>query len=148
MDLNEIKELIALMDDASLSEIEVEDSERRIRIRRDLVSPAALVPSVMPARREEIDKPSETLEEKDKAADKHRVTSPIVGTFYTAPSPSANPYVALGDLVKKGQVVCVVEAMKLMNEIESDVDGKIVNICIEDGTAVEYGETLFEIEPA
>ncbi len=74
------------------------------------------------------------------------ITSPMVGTFYRRPAVDAEPYVGVGDPVKKGQVLCIVEAMKLMNEIESDVSGKIVEICLEDGQMVEYGETLFRIE--
>ena len=76
------------------------------------------------------------------------ITSPIVGVFHMAPSPEANPYVEVGSVVKKGQVLCIVEAMKLMNEIESDTDGTISRILVENGQPVEYGEPLFLIEPA
>ena len=76
------------------------------------------------------------------------ITSPMVGTFYRRPAVDAEPYVDEGDTVKKGDVLCIVEAMKLMNEIESDVAGRIVEICLEDGQMVEYGEVLFRIEPA
>lgn len=75
------------------------------------------------------------------------VTSPMVGTFYRRPAVDAEPYVSVGDVAKKGDVLCIVEAMKLMNEIESDTAGKIVEICLEDGQMVEYGEVLFRIEP-
>jgi acetyl-CoA carboxylase biotin carboxyl carrier protein len=75
------------------------------------------------------------------------ITSPIVGTFYRAPSPDADPYVEEGDLVRKGQVLCIVEAMKLMNEIESEVDGRIYKILVESAKPVEYGQPLFLIEP-
>jgi len=75
------------------------------------------------------------------------VTSPMVGTFYRRPAVDAEPYVSVGDSVKKGDVLCIVEAMKLMNEIESDTAGKIVEICLDDGQMVEYGEVLFRIEP-
>jgi acetyl-CoA carboxylase biotin carboxyl carrier protein len=76
------------------------------------------------------------------------VTSPIVGTFYRASSPDKPPYVEVGDVVKKGQVLCIIEAMKLMNEIESETAGKIVQILVENGHPVEYGQPLFVIEPA
>lgn len=76
------------------------------------------------------------------------VSSPMVGTFYRRPAVDAEPYVQEGDVVKKGQVLCIVEAMKLMNEIESDVSGTVVEICLEDGQMVEYGETLFRIAPS
>ena len=145
MDLSDIKALIALMGDASLSEIEVEDGKRRIRIRRETAAfSAAPAPKEPAASESAAPVESETVPGKAQ----HYVTSPIVGTFYTAPSPNANPYVEVGDLVKKGQVLCIVEAMKLMNEIESDVDGRVVKICVEDGAAVEYGEPLMAIEPA
>ena len=75
------------------------------------------------------------------------ITSPMVGTFYRRPAVDAEPYVGVGDPVKKGDVLCIVEAMKLMNEIESDMGGRIVEICLEDGQMVEYGEVLFRIEP-
>jgi acetyl-CoA carboxylase biotin carboxyl carrier protein len=75
------------------------------------------------------------------------VTSPIVGTFYRSPSPDADPYVEEGEAVKKGQVLCVVEAMKLMNEIESEVDGRLVKILVENTKSVEYGQALFLIDP-
>ncbi len=76
------------------------------------------------------------------------VESPMVGTFYRAPAPGAQPYVAEGDVVKKGQVLCIVEAMKLMNEIEAEFEGRIVSIMVENAQPVEYGEPLFLIEPA
>ena len=94
-----------------------------------------------------------TLPESEKlpAAQDHSrfvtVTSPIVGTFYRSPSPDADPYVEEGDAVKKGQVLCIVEAMKLMNEIESETDGRVVKILVESTTAVEYGQPLFLIDP-
>lgn len=78
----------------------------------------------------------------------HEVTSPMVGTFYRRPSPDANPFVDVGETVQKGSVLCIVEAMKLMNEIESDISGRVVEVCLEDGQMVEYGEVLFRIEPA
>jgi acetyl-CoA carboxylase biotin carboxyl carrier protein len=78
----------------------------------------------------------------------HLVTSPFVGTFYRSPSPDADPYVEVGSKVEKGQVICIIEAMKLMNEIEADVSGKVVEILCENNAAVEYGQSLFRIEPA
>jgi acetyl-CoA carboxylase biotin carboxyl carrier protein len=77
----------------------------------------------------------------------HAVTSPMVGTFYTSPSPDSEPFVATGDRVKKGQTVCIIEAMKIMNEIEADVDGEIVEIAAPNGEPVEYGQALFRIRP-
>lgn len=82
------------------------------------------------------------------AKDNHaEVASPMVGTFYSRPAADAEPYVQVGDVVKKGQVVCIIEAMKIMNEIESDVSGRVAQICLEDSQMVEYGEVLFRVEP-
>jgi len=148
MDLEEIKKLIALLNEEALTEIEVEDSERRIRLKREPApvlgegyAPPTSLKKAEPAPAERVAEPIE--EDKRK-----QITSPIVGTFYQSSSPEVEPYVKRGDQVKKGQILCVIEAMKLMNEIESDLDGKLVEICVEDGTAVEFGETLFFIEPA
>lgn len=149
MDIDEIKKLIALMDDGGLSEIEVEDSERRICLKRTLASPLVSTPAVLPGPAENLSPLQDVTEEKKEApSGQHLITSPIVGTFYISASPSTSAYVEVGDLVKKGQVICIVEAMKLMNEIESDVDGRVVRVCVEDGAAVEYAEALFAIEPA
>lgn len=144
MDFKEIRKLIDLMHDTALSEIEVEEAGRRIRVRRE--TPALAQEKARPASPEKETPPAiETKKEEQDGT--VAVKSPIVGTFYKSPSPDADSYAEVGDIVKKGQVLCIVEAMKLMNEIESDVEGKVVEICVEDGTAVEYGEPLFKIEP-
>lgn len=148
MDLKEIKKLIELMSEMSLTEIEVEESGRRIRIRKELFAPVK--EKSAPAPSPSVDKESASRAEGEAGDDEKLVLvrSPIVGTFYKSSSPGADPYAEVGEAVKKGQVLCIVEAMKLMNEIESDVEGKIVEICVEDGAPVEYGEPLFRIEPA
>lgn len=149
MDLKELKELISLMDDAQLSEIELEEDGRRIRLKKASAEPIVIAPTAAAAQNETVaSAATQAAASEQNNTLHHQVTSPIVGTFYTAPSPNTDPYIALGDLVKKGQVICIVEAMKLMNEIESDIDGRIVKTCVEDGAAVEYGEALFLIEPA
>ena len=84
----------------------------------------------------------------EKARDEALVRAPIVGTFYAAPSPDAAPFVAVGDRVEAGQTLCIIEAMKLMNEIESEVSGEIVEICVENAQPVQFGQTLFKIRPA
>ncbi len=91
--------------------------------------------------------PRETAVETGRGEDLHIVPSPIVGTFYSAPSPGAQPFVKVGDAVEPGQVLCIIEAMKLMNEIESDVGGEVVRVFVENGQPVEYGEPLFAIRP-
>ncbi len=149
MDLKELKELIGLMDDAALSEIELEEDGRRIRLKKASAEPIAIAPIAATGQTEvAASTTAQPAAPENNNSLHHQVTSPIVGTFYTAASPTTDPYITLGDLVKKGQVICIVEAMKLMNEIESDVDGRIVKTCVEDGAAVEYGEVLFLIEPA
>jgi len=141
MDIKEIKKLVALMQEAGLAEIEIEESGRRIRLRREslvaLEAPRAIPASVPRIEASAVSEPE---------IEGHFIRSPIVGTFYRSPSPDQPPYVETGSIVKKGQTLCIVEAMKLMNEIDSDIDGKIAEICLEDGAAVEYGTPLFRIE--
>jgi len=154
MDLKEvkrqIKELIDLMQGTQVSELEVERGGVRIKIRKDQMMPEGrhLVPQIQIPLPQDAQMKSSPLEGGPKADDDYSyIRSPIVGTFYRAPSPEAEPYVEVGEVVKKGQILCVVEAMKLMNEIESEVDGKIVEILVENARPVEYGESLFKIEP-
>lgn len=150
--LAHIQELIDLLKRNNLTELEVEHGGFRVRLRHETGARAAVADSAAPAdvapaaahalaQRAAIPLPTET-------AGKVTISSPIVGTFYRSPSPDADPYVEEGDLVKKGQVLCIVEAMKLMNEIESEVDGRIVKILAESTKPVEYGQPLFLIDPA
>jgi acetyl-CoA carboxylase biotin carboxyl carrier protein len=144
LDLEQLRELIRLLDEANLTEIEVEQDDDRIRVRRD---PAAVVGavgahSVAPVT-SEASKASEASPADD---DGVYVTSPFVGTFYRSPSPDADAFVEVGDEVAAGQVLCIVEAMKLMNEIEAETAGTIVEVLVENGKPVEYGDRLFRIE--
>ena len=141
MDIKEIKKLVALMQEAGLAEIEVEESGRRVRLRRESLV-ALEAPRAIPASVTRID----TLAASETEIEGHFIRSPIVGTFYRSSSPDQAPYVETGSIVKKGQTLCIVEAMKLMNEIESDIDGKIAQVFLEDGATVEYGTPLFRIE--
>ncbi|MGB5813287.1 MAG: acetyl-CoA carboxylase biotin carboxyl carrier protein [Polyangiales bacterium] len=136
VDLDQLRELIQLLEDSNLTEIEVEHDDDRIRLRREpggsvapIVAPAPVASPAVPAEQEGT-----------------FVTSPFVGTFYRSPSPDDDPFVALGDTISPGQVLCIVEAMKLMNEIEAEVPGKVVEILVESGKPVEYGDRLFRIE--
>ena len=146
LDLHQLRELIRLLDEANLTEIEVEHDDDRIRVRRDPAPPVGAVAteSVAPAAALSPaatgPAPDSTEEEGD------YVTSPFVGTFYRAPSPDGDPFVDVGDAIAPGQVLCIVEAMKLMNEIEAEVAGTIVEILVENGKPVEYGDRLFRIE--
>lgn len=141
MELDNLKELISFLKDTDIAELQYEKDGVKIRIRRQtLLSPIEahskpMVTSVEAA---------QGLEDVQRLA---TVTSPIVGTFYRSPSPEAPPFVDVGTRVREGQVICIIEAMKLMNEIESEVEGIVVRALVENGQSVEYGEPLFLIEP-
>jgi elongation factor P len=146
----QIQELIDLLKRNHLTELEIERAGIRIRVRHEIgiktVSASVSEPgqASAPAVTQQAVPASELLEV---TAGHITITSPIVGTFYRSPSPDADPYVEEGDYVKKGQVLCIVEAMKLMNEIESEVDGRITKILVESTKPVEYGQALFLIDP-
>ena len=160
MNLKEIKELIELLKDTDISELEIERSGVKVRLRKggDVTfhptmprmeyPPAAIVAPAIA----EVSAPAPAPAPAEKAvepvkANQIKVTAPIVGTFYRSSSPDKPAYVEVGDVVKKGQVLCIIEAMKLMNEIESETTGKIVQVVVENGAPVEYGQPLFVIEP-
>lgn len=149
MNLKEIKELITLMNENDLMELEVEREGTKIRLRKSASgkietlaeerAPLRLAQAVQPEQ-----KPQEPARpEKNLSA----VKAPMVGTFYRSPGPDTKSYVEIGQTVEIGQVVCIIEAMKLMNEIKSEVKGKIVEILVENARSVEYGQTLFVVEP-
>ena len=153
--LEDVKALISLVAKEQIHEFEFESGSVRFRIRKDAVvlppaapqlalAPAPALPPQMPAQilvAPFSQAPGVPAEEPGI----HYITSPIVGTFYRAPSPSASPYVQVGDFVKPGQTLCVVEAMKLMNEIECDTAGEVIRVLVENGQPVEYGERLFAV---
>ena len=143
MDLKDIRNILRLLKGTDIVEFEYEDEGKRIRIRRGEAPPQveAARPSAPVSR--------EVPEEKEEKKEKNlvTVTAPMVGTFYRAPSPEAPPFVEEGSMVKKGQPLCIIEAMKIMNEIEAEVDGKVISILVENGQPVEYGEPLMLIEP-
>ena len=157
MNLKELKELIEMLKNTDISELEIERSGVKVRIRKggDVTfhpsmprmeyPPAAIVaPSIVEPERPAADQQAATA---PAPANQVKVTSPIVGTFYRSSSPDKPSYVEIGDIVKKGQVLCIIEAMKLMNEIESEAAGKVVQALVESGQPVEYGQALFVIEP-
>ena len=141
-----IEKLSKIIADTGLTEISLEDGEQAITIRKEvMVAPqVAAVAPVAPA----ATAPAASAKEAPKAEAKKGtpVVSPMVGTFYSAPSPDADPFVTVGKTVSKGDKVCIIEAMKLMNEIESEVSGKVVEICVQDGQPVEFGQVLMYIE--
>jgi acetyl-CoA carboxylase biotin carboxyl carrier protein len=161
MTTEEIKELIRMVEESGIAELEVQRGDSRVRIRRqsksrtDVVLPT-VVPvsmgsavSAHPVVTAEPVPPPAAPEPPAKVEPKTTsIKSPIVGTYYDSPAPGAPPFVKVGDTVSVKQVLCIIESMKLMNEIESDVAGTIVSKAVEDGRPVEYGELLFKIQPA
>ncbi len=148
-DTDYIEKLAKIIADNSLTEISLEDGEQAITIRKDLpeviqaVAPAVQAPVAVQA---QAPAPVTQQEQKPAAKKGTPITSPMVGTFYKSPSPDAAPFVEVGQTIKQGDVVCIVEAMKLMNEIESEVSGKITEICVDDGQPVEFGQVLMYVE--
>jgi acetyl-CoA carboxylase biotin carboxyl carrier protein len=143
MELEELKELIEILKETDITEIQLEKDGTKIKIKREKILSSIGIPLHKASSYEE-KIVTETEEETQRLV---TVTSPIVGTFYRSPSPEAPPFVEMNQRVDKGQVLCIIEAMKLMNEIESDIDGIIVKMLVENGQPVEYGEPLFLIEP-
>jgi acetyl-CoA carboxylase biotin carboxyl carrier protein len=155
MDLNHIKKLIKLLEASQVTDLEVEENGVRIKLaKKTRVTQTVSVPGY-PTQMPEMNMVSQTTSPKPEVKNAveesanhglHEIKSPIVGTFYRAPAPDADAYVQVGDSVSAGSVLCIVEAMKLMNEIESDVSGKIVKILVENGKPVEYNQPLFLIQ--
>jgi acetyl-CoA carboxylase biotin carboxyl carrier protein len=159
VDLQEIERLLAFMEQHGLEEFEYERDSFRVRLKKpsavlpfveQLASPQA-APSVASGRAgapgASLPGSGEPAAEAQRAEDLHVIKSPIVGTFYSAPTPEAASFVRLGDRVEAGQVLCIIEAMKLMNEIEADMSGELAKIFVENAQPVEYGEPLFAIRP-
>jgi acetyl-CoA carboxylase biotin carboxyl carrier protein len=145
----EICELIRLVASTRVGSLEIEHGGTRIRV--EGTPQISVVDSLPAALHETVPQPSPAATEGEAEAadeDLHFVTSPIVGTFYRAPNPDADPYVKVGDMVREGQTLCIVEAMKLMNEIECEIAGTIVKVFPENANPVEYGERLFAVRPA
>lgn len=159
MNLTEIRKLVKLVESSQIQELEFEREGTRIRINKSDPSPQQVVAPAFPqmSQPEMIQQvqsypaspgasPEKAIPEQAPQKQHHEIKSPMVGTFYAAPSPDADPYVKVGDKVKSGQVLCIVEAMKLMNEIEADASGTIVEVLSDNGRPVEYGQTLFLID--
>jgi len=155
MDIKDLRTLVKMLTATDISEFEWEQGEERIVIRRGQVSAAgpvvAAAPVVMTAPTAAAGAPAAAtpeIEEKEAVEDGNEtIESPIVGTFYRAPSPDSDPYVEVGTVVEKGQTLCIVEAMKLMNEIEAEFKCRIVKILKDNAQPVEYGDPLFLVEP-
>ena len=142
MDLRKIKKLIEMLQESDLNEIEVKEGEESVRINRkksDVEIPQQIVAPQVQSKEivENVDEPEENLS---------FIQSPMVGTFYRSPAPGKPPFVEIGQRVKKGDTVCIIEAMKMMNQVKSEFDGKIVDIKVENGQPVEFNESLVSIE--
>ncbi|MEJ2173351.1 MAG: acetyl-CoA carboxylase biotin carboxyl carrier protein [bacterium] len=150
MDLRKLKKLIDLVQESGIAELEITEGEEKVRIAKGgQVSVAAAGagwgPGVAAA-------PAQALAPADRgpgaetpADTRHTIKAPMVGTFYRAPAPDVNPFVEIGQSIKEGETICIIEAMKLMNEIEADASGSVVEILVENGQPVEYGQPLFVI---
>jgi acetyl-CoA carboxylase biotin carboxyl carrier protein len=158
MDLDLIKKLVKIVDASSITDLEIEENGIKVKIVKKIRSAHVVsqlpvsVASNQPVVQAESSNTTEVTKPKEdnitSSANLHEIRSPIVGTFYRAPAPDADSYVQIGTVVSPGSVLCIVEAMKLMNEIESDISGKIVKILVENGKPVEYNQPLFLIELA
>lgn len=160
MDIRSIRKLIEIVEQSDIAEIEIKEGEHNVRITRSkepviLQAPAAPLAAVAPAAApiapsqaptSAVNTPAEATAPVAEEASGHKVTSPMVGTFYSAPSPDADAFVKVGDQVSEGDTLCIIEAMKIMNPIESDVTGTVKQILVQNAEPVEFGQPLFVIE--
>ncbi len=145
MDIRKVKKLIELLEESDLAEIEVHEGEESVRISRQsqIAAPTVMAPApVLAAAPSVVDQSASPAEDVPSG---HIMTSPMIGTFYRSPSPEAKSFVDVGAEVKEGDIVCLIEAMKILNQIEADRSGVITAIQIEDGQPVEYGQPMFII---
>ena len=147
MDIRKVKKLIEMLESSELEEIEIHEGEESVRLVKNKTE-TVVTHQVQP---NQLDKVVESSEQPQKSApliensDGEVITSPMVGTFYAATSPGAKPFISVGDEIQEGDVVCIVEAMKMMNEIKSDYSGKVVSVLAENSEPVEFGQALFVI---
>jgi len=157
MDIRKIKKLIELLEESGIAEIEIKEGEEAVRISRmpqgagaaqpaqvTHLAPAATAALVPPGAGAEA-AAAESVAAKPKPSE-HVITAPMVGTFYASPSPGAKPFVEIGDEIKVGQVLCIIEAMKMMNQIEADRAGRLASVMARNGDPVEFGQPLFVVE--
>jgi acetyl-CoA carboxylase biotin carboxyl carrier protein len=149
MDIRKVKKLIELLEESGISEIEISEGEESVRISR-YPKPGTVTTTVAPAAPAAAPPPAAAaaapVEIPAAPARGQQVTAPMVGTFYSGPAPGAKPFVEIGSEVKPGDTLCVIEAMKMMNQIESEFAGRVVSVLVENGSPVEFGQPLFVIE--
>ena len=148
MDIRKVKKLMELLEQSGMAEIEIKEGEESVRISRygdapAMMAPAPIIQAPIAAPVAASNTPSE---ESAPVINGHPIHSPMVGTFYSAPSPSAKAFVSVGQHVNQGDTVCIIEAMKIMNQIEADQSGTVIEILVNDGEAVEFGQTLVVIQ--
>ena len=156
MTSEEIKELISYISNSGLNEVNIETEDFKISVKKQAEQaaapqPAPAPPPPVPVSQAEPPVPAPGKIEPNESADSEgylEVKAPMIGTFYRSPDPESEPFVKVGDTIKEGENVCIIEAMKLFNEIESDISGKIVKVMVDDATPVEYDQVLFLVEPA
>lgn len=154
MDFDLIKKLVKLVDSSGVTDLEIEENGSKIKIAKKVRTANVLsAPAVLPHQQAAQTQTQQAKSSEDKPAAKedkseklYEIKSPIVGTFYRAPAPDADPYINVGDRISTGAVLCIVEAMKLMNEIESEVNGTVVKILVDNGKPVEYNQPLFLVK--
>ena len=147
MDLRKLKSLIDLVSDSDISELEISEGEDSVRIVKEKIKSSEKI--VRYEKPPQSDSPQDNSESKNKYFETENietVVSPMVGTFYRAPSPESSPFVDVGQPVEEGQTLCVIEAMKLMNEVPSNISGKVLEVLVENGEPVEFEQPLFKIE--
>jgi acetyl-CoA carboxylase biotin carboxyl carrier protein len=147
MDIRKVKKLIELLEESGIAEIEITEGEESVRISRygtaaTYAAPAAAAAPPSPA----APSPASAIQAAEEPPAGHTVRSPMVGTLYLAPTPGAKPFVEVGSEVKTGDTLCIIEAMKMMNQIEADIDGRIKAVLVGNGDAVEFDQPLFVIE--
>jgi acetyl-CoA carboxylase biotin carboxyl carrier protein len=148
MDIQKLKELIELLKESGIAEIEIREGEQSIRVSR-YAGPVQTLMQVPESASLSLESPAcgvTVAQEPKSEAEGHKILAPMVGTFYTAASPTSPPFVRIGQTVKRGDIVCIIEAMKVMNQIESDVDGVVTALLVENGHPVEYGQPLLIVK--
>ncbi|RMD71304.1 MAG: acetyl-CoA carboxylase biotin carboxyl carrier protein [Gammaproteobacteria bacterium] len=146
MDIRKIKKLIDILKEGDITEVEIREGDTSVRISRASAHPSKPPEVRPPVEAEKAPPPEEKREEGETLPEGHIITSPMVGTFYRAPSPGAKPFVEVGQRVEPGDTLCIIEAMKMLNQIEADTAGVVAAILVENGQPVEYGQPLFVIQ--
>ena len=147
MDIRKVKKLIEMLENSNLEEIEIQEGEESVRLVKSNGSAPKLQQQSIVVPQENLAVPAQSVTEENEVApkDSNSINSPMVGTFYASASPGAKPFISVGDVVQEGDVVCIVEAMKMMNEIKSEFSGTVLSVNVENSEPVEYGQSLFEI---